>query len=81
MNLRVSECRRGVDRDDPRVRDRAAQHRPVQHPGQEHVVEVGALPADEPLVLLAPQSTEADRAFLNGGHHRALLQIRVRDDH
>ena len=52
---------RGVDRDDPRVRVRAAQHRAVDHPRQPDVVEVGALAADEARVLLALQPAEADR--------------------
>ena len=52
----------GVDGQDPGVRVRAAQHRPVQHAGQPHVVHEEALAADEPLVLLAQHAAEA------GGH-------------
>ena len=62
-DVRVRERLRGVDRDDARVRVRAAQHRPVDHPGQPDVVEVGALAADEARVLLALQATEADRTL------------------
>ena len=62
-DVRVRERRRGVDRDDPRVRVRAAQHRAVDHPRQPDVVEVGALAADEARVLLALQPAEADRAL------------------
>ena len=62
--------RRGVDRDDPGVGERAAQDRAVEHPGQRDVVEVAALAADEPRVLLAPQPAEADRACVRGGHAR-----------
>ena len=62
-DVRVRERPRGVDRDDARVRVRAAQHRPVHHPRQPDVVEVGALAADEARVLLALQAAEADRAL------------------
>jgi hypothetical protein len=48
----------GVDGQDPGVRVRAAQHRAVQHAGQAHVVDVVALAADEPLVLLAQHPAE-----------------------
>jgi hypothetical protein len=73
-----------VDRDEPRVRQRRAQHRAVQHPGQHDVVQVPALAADEARVLLPLDAAEADRpvggrrgrvgrargarAFLDGGH-------------
>jgi hypothetical protein len=60
----VRERRRGVDRDDLRVRVRAAQHLPVEHPRQLDVVQVGALAADEAGVLLALEPAEADRALL-----------------
>ncbi len=43
----------GIDRDDAGVRERAPQDGAVQHPGQRQVVDVAALPADEPRVLLA----------------------------
>ena len=73
----VRERPRGVDRDDARVRVRAAQHRAVDHPRQPDVVEVGALAADEARVFLALQATEADRALglgarkvLDDGHAR-----------
>ena len=65
---RVRERARGVDRDDARVRVRAAQHLPVDHPRQPDVVEVVALAADEARVLLALQAAEADGAFLSDGH-------------
>jgi hypothetical protein len=39
---------------DPGVRERAAEDLHVEHPGQGDVVEIRALPADEPSVLLAP---------------------------
>ena len=54
---------RGVDRDDPRVRVRAAQHGAVDHSRQPDVIEVGALAADEARVFLALQTTEADRTL------------------
>ena len=54
---------RRVDRDDLRVRVRAAQDRAVHHPGQADVVQVGALAADEARVLLALEAAEADRAL------------------
>ena len=59
LDLRVRLGGAGVDRDDPRVRVRAAQHRAVQHPGQRDVVDVAAAAADEPGVLLAPHRAEA----------------------
>jgi hypothetical protein len=59
----VRECPRGVDRDDARMRVRAAEHRAVDHPRKPDVVEVGALPADEARVLLPLQPAEADRAL------------------
>ena len=45
--------RRGVDRDDPGVRERAAQDRAVQHAGQLDVVHERAPAADEAGILLA----------------------------
>ena len=60
-DVRVRERPRGVDREDPRVRVRAPQHRAVDHPRQPDVVEVAPLAADEARVLLALQATEADR--------------------
>ena len=45
------------------MRVRAAQHRPVQHAGQLHVVHVRALAADEPLILLAQHPAEARDAM------------------
>ena len=62
----VRERPRGVDRDDPRVRVRAAEHGAVDHPRQADVVEVGALAADEARVLLPLQPAEADRALGRG---------------
>ena len=67
----VRERLRRVDRDDARVRVRAAQHGSVDHPRQPDVVEVGALAADEARVLLALQATEADRAL--GSRARQVL--------
>ena len=63
----VRERPRGVDRDDARVRVRAAQQRAVDHPRQPDVVEVRALAADEAGVLLALQAAEADRALGRAG--------------
>ena len=60
-DLGVGERLRGVDREDPGVGVRAPQHGPVNHPGQPDVIQVGALAADEARVLLALESTEADR--------------------
>ena len=70
-DVRVRERARGVDRDDLRVRVRAAQDLAVDHPRQADVVEVGALAADEARVLLALQAAEADGAFLSDGHGQA----------
>jgi hypothetical protein len=58
--------RRGVDRVDPGVRIGAAQHRAVNHPRQADVIQVGALAADEPRVLLALETAESDRPLLIG---------------
>ncbi len=64
-----------VDRDDARVRIRAAQDGAVHHAREPDVVEIVALAADEARVLLALQPAEADRALgggagkvLGGGH-------------
>jgi hypothetical protein len=53
LHPRVGLRRGGVDRDDPGVRQRAAQDRPVQHPRQLDVVHEGAPAADEPGILFA----------------------------
>jgi len=53
---------RGVHRDDPGVRQRAAQDGAVQHARQRDVVDEGALAAQEPGILLAPQ------AAVSGAH-------------
>src|SRR5262249_13213258 len=62
----------GVDRDDAGVRVGAAKNGAVEHPGQLHVVDVVALAADEPRVLLAAHAAVADGllggGFLGGGH-------------
>ena len=58
--------RRGVDRVDLGVREGAAEDRPVQHPGQPDVVEVGPLAADEARVLFALEAAEPDRPLLVG---------------
>ena len=63
-HTRVGERPARVDRQDARVRVRAAQHGAVHHPRQPDVVQVGALAADEPRVLLALQPAEADRPFV-----------------
>ena len=71
----------GVDRDDPGVRERAAQDRAVQHAGQRDVVDERALPPDEPRVLLArerpvsvahggPPSPSSAAVVLGGPQHR-----------
>src|SRR5262249_32619571 len=74
VDLRVRERFRGVDRDDPGVRMRATQHGPVEHAGQDDVVEVGALAPDEARVLLALHGAVADRRLLRcGGGHPHLL--------
>ena len=65
-DARVRERRGGVDREDLRVGVRAAQDHAVHHPGQADVVEVGPLAADEARVLLALESTEADRPLGRG---------------
>ena len=66
----------GVDRDDLRVGERAADHRQVQHPRERDVVGPAGAAGDEPLVLLAaalaadlsPGGCRAGRGFLDGGH-------------
>src|SRR5207249_12150536 len=73
VNLRVLLGGADVDRLDPRVSQRAAQHGAIQHPRQPYVVDVVALPAHEARVLLALQAAVADRPFLclgcfGGGH-------------
>ena len=74
VHLRVRERAGGVDRDDPRVRVRAAQHGAVEHPGKDDVVEVLPLPPDEARVLLALHVAVADRRFLRSdGRHVHLL--------
>jgi hypothetical protein len=60
-----------VDRDDPGVRQRAAEDGAVQHPRELDVVDVVALPADEARILLALQPTEADRTLFFDGCHQA----------
>ena len=57
----------GIDGDDSRVSHRRAQDRPVQHPRENDVVRVVALPAHETRVLLALQAAEADRALRSIG--------------
>ena len=58
----------GVDGHDPGVRDRRAQQRAVQHPGQRDVVDEPTLAAHQARVLLAGQPAEADRPLLGRGH-------------
>ena len=66
--------RGGVDAGDGGVRERAAHHREVQHPGQHDVVGPAGAAGDQPLVLLAaPVAADLllDRvggALLGGGH-------------
>jgi hypothetical protein len=67
LDLGVGLGGRGVDGDDAGVRERAAQHGPVQHAGQVDVVDVAALAAYEAGVLLALHPAEADGPFLRGG--------------
>ena len=62
---------RGVDRHDPRVRERAAQQLEVEHPGELHVLDVRALATDEALVLLALDGVAEALHFL--GRHRLRL--------
>ena len=61
----------GVDREDARVRVRAAQHGAVHHAREPDVVEVVALAADEARILLALQAPEPDGAL--GGRARKVL--------
>src|SRR5213083_948448 len=49
------------------MRQRAAQHRAVEHPGQLHVVDIGTVPADEPGVLLALHPAEPHRGGCRHG--------------
>ena len=74
LHLRMGFGGRRVDRHDASMRVRAAQDRAVQHAGQVHVVDVVALAAHEPHVLLAQHAAEPDRVprradrYLGGGH-------------
>jgi hypothetical protein len=68
----LRRCR--VDTDDPRVGERAAHHRDVQHPRQGDVVGPAGAPGDQSLVLLAA-TVAADLGdgsvgarLLGGGH-------------
>ena len=38
----------------------------MEHPRQLHIIDVAALTANEPGVLLAPQTPESDRALVAG---------------
>jgi hypothetical protein len=69
-DLGVRDGRRRVDRQDLRVGQRAAQDRSVQHAGELEVVDVAALAAHEPRVLLARHATVAQRhgRLFDGGH-------------
>ena len=53
LDLRVGQSRGGIDRDNARVRQRAAQDRAVQHPRQADVVDKRALAPHEPRVFLS----------------------------
>ena len=69
----VDPLRRGrVDRDDPAVRDRAAQHSPVQHARHEDVTDELRLAA-QLLACVAPRLRSADlrprRRLAQGGRH------------
>ncbi len=63
-DVRMLERLGGVDRVDLCVRVRAAQDRPVQHPGQADVIQVLAFAADEAGVLLPLQAAESNRPLL-----------------
>ena len=67
---------RGVDRDDARVRQRAAQDLHVQHAGQVDVVDVVAATAHEPGVLdpAAARAQPADLALVERRHRPASLR-------
>ena len=74
LTFGCASAARRVDRDDPGVGVRAAQDRAVQHARQVHVVDVGALAADEPHVLLAQHAAEPHRvlgSLARGGSGRA----------
>jgi hypothetical protein len=77
-HLRVGQCLGGVDRDQPGVRHRRPEDRAVQHAGQHDVVEVAALPADEPRVFLALHPAEADRPARVGERGVGLPLLRHR---
>ncbi len=75
-NLRMCLGRCGVDRDQPCVRVRAAQHRAVQHARQHEVVDVIALAAQEASVLLAHPPPEANvRLLCSDGHDAATSSV------
>ena len=71
VDLRVLERGGRVDRDDPGMRDRAAQDGAMQHPRQLHVVDERARSADETRVFLPAQAPESDRAAVGGAHEPA----------
>ena len=65
----------GLDGGDPRVRERAADHRDVQHPGELDVVGPPGAAGDQPLVLLAAPGVADLRRGLRpvlGDGHEAL---------
>ncbi len=62
QHLRVGQRLGGVDRDQPGMGHGGAQDGTVQHAGQHDVVDVVALAADEPRVLLALDAAVPDRA-------------------
>jgi hypothetical protein len=65
-------CRRCIDAHDAGVRERAAQQREVQHPGQGDVFDVLTAALDEAVVLLALHAV-ADAADLGGGRAGCVL--------
>ena len=68
----------GVDRVDLRMGVRAAEDRHVQHPRQDDVVDVVALAADEPVVLLAADAVADPADLLWLGRHRSSFSFRMR---
>ncbi len=71
--MRLGRC--GVDRDQPCMRVRAAQHRAVQHARQHEVVDVVALAAEEASVLLAHPAPEANVRLVCGDGHDATSSV------
>ena len=74
FRMRLGRC--GVDRNQPRMRVRAAQHRTVQHARQHEVVDIVALAAQEARILLAHPAPKPNmRLVCSDGHDAATSSV------